>query len=83
MRRVHLIRSVSLLFISGCTPVISIAGADFPVWLPCLLGGILAALCLRPVFIAAGIDAWMTPRPLVYSSLALTIAFLFWLLIWR
>jgi len=48
----------------------------------CLLAGILVALCLRPVFIAAGIDESMTPRALVYSCLALTIAFLCWLLFW-
>jgi hypothetical protein len=38
---------------------------------------------LRPVFVAAGIDESMTPRTLVYSCLALTIAFLCWLLFWR
>jgi hypothetical protein len=63
--------------------VISIAGASFPVWMLCLLAGILIALCLRPVFVAAGIDESMTPRTLVYSCLALTIAFLCWLLFWR
>lgn len=62
--------------------MISIAGASFPVWMLCLFAGILAALCLRPVFVAAGIDESMTPRTLVYSCLALTIAFLCWLLFW-
>jgi hypothetical protein len=49
----------------------------------CLLIGIAAALCLRPVFVAVGIDQWMTPRPVTYSSLALIVAFLCWLVIWR
>ncbi len=75
--------SICVLFIPGCDPVISIAGANFPVWILCLIAGILVALCLKPVFVATGIDDWMAPRPLVYSSLALTIAFLFWLLLWR
>src|SRR5260370_4964949 len=68
---------------AGCEPVISIAGANFPVWILCLIAGILISLSLRPLFVAAGIDEWMTPRPLVYSCLALTIASLCWLLIWR
>jgi hypothetical protein len=72
----------SLLF-AGCDPVISVAGANFPVWLMCLIAGILASLFLRPVFVATGMDQWMTPRPLVYSCLALTIAFVCWLLLWR
>ncbi len=71
------------LLLAGCDPVISVAGANFPVWLMCLIAGILAALCLRPIFVATGIDQAMTPRPLVYSCLALTIAFLCWLLLWR
>jgi hypothetical protein len=80
--------SASLLagIISGCvgsTPLIGIAGAEFPVWILCLIAGILAALFLRPVFVAIGIDDWMAPRPVVYASLALTMAFLFWLLTWR
>jgi len=63
--------------------VVSVAGANFPVWQLCLLAGILAALILRPAFVALGIDEWMTPRPLVYSCLALTIAFICWLVLWR
>jgi len=74
--------ALSACLIAGCDPVISIAGASFPVWMLCLFAGILVALCLRPVFIAAGIDESMTPRALVYSCLALTVAFLCWLLFW-
>ena len=67
----------------GCDPVISIAGATFPVWMLCLFAGILVSLVLRPVFVATGLDDWMAPRPLVYASLALVVGFLCWLLIWR
>ena len=74
---------ICTLFISGCNPVISVAGANFPVWMLCLFAGILGSLSLRPVFVATGIDEWMTPRPLIYSCLALAIAFLCWLVIWR
>jgi hypothetical protein len=67
---------------AGCDPVIGIAGATFPVWQVCLIVGILASLSLRPFFVAVGMDEWMTPRPLVYSSLALVIALLCWLAVW-
>jgi hypothetical protein len=69
--------------ITGCDPVVSFAGATFPVWMLCLFVGILASLCLRPVFVVTGLDEWMAPRPLVYSCLALVVAFLSWLLLWR
>jgi YtcA family len=63
--------------------VISVAGAQFPVWILCLIVGILVSVSLRPVFIIVGIDEWMTPRPLIYSCLALVVAFISWLLVWR
>ena len=71
------------LLLTGCDPVISVAGANFPVWLMCVVAGILVTLCLRPVFVAIGIDQWMAPRPVVYSCLALIVAFLCWLMLWK
>jgi hypothetical protein len=71
------------LVLACCSPVISMAGADFPVWTLCLLVGVAIALSLRPLFIAREIDQWMRPRILVYSCLALVVAFLSWLLVGR
>jgi len=68
---------------SGCNPVISIAGANFPVWILCLTVGILVALSLKPLFVAIGIDEGMVLKPLVYPCLALIVAFLIWLLVWK
>ena len=83
LRSVHLTRAVSAFFVSGCNPVISVAGANFPVWILCLFVGILVSLSLKPVFVATGIDEWMSPRLLIYSCLALTFAFGCWLVVWR
>jgi Na+/glutamate symporter len=81
--RLRMLFGICTLLISGCDPVISVAGAQFPVWMLCLIVGILVSLGLRPVFLATGIDDWMTPRPLIYSCLALVIACLCWLVSWR
>jgi hypothetical protein len=83
LRLSRLIRFCPAFFIFGCNPVISVAGAEFPVWILCLFTGILVSLSLRPVFVAIGIDDWMTPRPVTYSCLALASAFLCWLVVWR
>jgi hypothetical protein len=48
-----------------------------------LFTGILISLSLRPVFVAIGIDEWMTPRLVTYSCLSLASAFLCWLVVWR
>lgn len=81
--RIYLVYSVSLFAIFGCNPVIGVAGANFPVWTLCLFTGILGSLSLRPIFVATGIDEWLNPRPLIYSCLALVIAFLCCLVAWR
>jgi hypothetical protein len=83
LRLSRLIRFCPAFFIFGCNPVISVAGAEFPVWILCLFAGILASLSLRPVFVAIGVDEWMTPRLVTYSCLALASAFLCWLVVWR
>jgi hypothetical protein len=69
--------------LAGCSPVISVAGANFPVWILCLLVGATIALSLRPLLVAIGIDQWMAPRILVYSCLALVVALLCRLLVGR
>jgi hypothetical protein len=81
--RGRLVRASSAFLISGCAPVISVAGANFPVWMLCLFAGIIGALILRPLLVSAGIDEWMTPRPMIYTCLALAIAFICWLVIGR
>ena len=83
MRFGRFIVSSPAFLILGCDPVISVAGAQFPVWIFCLFAGILVSLALRPVFVAIGIDEWMTPRLAVYSCFALAFAFLCWLVVWR
>ena len=77
------IGSCPAFFMFGCTPVVSVAGAEFPVWILCLFMGILVALSLRSGLVAIGIDEWMTPRLVTYSCLALAFAFLCWLVVWR
>ncbi len=83
MRFAHLIRYSPAFFILGCNPVVSVAGAEFPVWILRLFAGILVSLSLRPVLVAIGIDGWMTPRLVTYFCLALASAFLCWLVVWR
>jgi YtcA family len=83
LRFISFIRYCPAFFAFGCNPVIGIAGAQFPDWILCLFVGIVMSLALRPVFVATGIDEWMTPRPLIYACFVLAIAFSCWLVTWR
>src|SRR6266446_6136782 len=72
--------AVSAAGLSGCDPVLPIAGAHFPAWLVCALAGALLAAFMRPLFLALRIEAYLWPRPLVYSSLAVLLACIMYLL---
>ena len=72
--------AVAAAGLSGCDPVLNIAGAHFPAWLACALAGALLAALLRPLFLALRIEAYLWPLPLVYSSLAVLLACLLYLL---
>lgn len=60
--------------VSGCDPVVNIAGANFPAWLVCAIAGAILALLLRPVFVLFRIEAYLWPLPLVYLSLGTLMA---------
>jgi hypothetical protein len=55
--------------VSGCDPVVNIAGANFPAWLVCAIAGAILALLMRPLFVLLRIEAYLWPLPLVYLSL--------------
>jgi len=68
------------MVMAGCDPVIDIAGANFPAWLLCLLVGAgLAAIC-RPVLVYSGLEPYLGPAPLIYSSLAVMFALIVWII---
>ncbi|QDH14877.1 YtcA family lipoprotein [Oecophyllibacter saccharovorans] len=55
-----------------------VAGAYFPSWLLCLFGGVLSALLLRVLFLALGIDRYLTLRLCTYLSLGGIIGLATW-----
>jgi hypothetical protein len=60
-------------------PSLNVFGTFFPSWMLCALIGLVAAGVAYKVFAALGIQAELKPPLLVYSSVALTAAFLAWL----
>jgi hypothetical protein len=69
---------ILLLTATGCDPVVSIAGANFPDWLLCAsAAAILAALC-HPLFVASGLGRELRPLPLFYGGLIAMFALIGW-----
>lgn len=75
----------ALSMLSGCVahqaPAFTVLGSFFPAWIACALLGIVVAVMVRVVFIRTGIDDVLPARLLVYTCLALVVAFLSSLLI--
>jgi hypothetical protein len=67
----------------GCTPLgapsLVLFGAYFPAWMLCALIGIAVALAARAVFIMAGLDAILAFRLFSYTSIAVIVAAMAWL----
>ncbi len=68
---------------TGCDPIINLYGSFFPAWMLCLLVGVGLAGLLRIVFAATGLEEGFVPVLLVYPALALLIACLTWLALFR
>ncbi len=64
-------------------PYINISGSFFPSWMLCALIGIATALVGRWLFVRAGLDPYVGPRRLVYSSLAILVTLALWVAFFR
>ena len=64
-------------------PYINIVGSFFPSWMLCALIGIVTALLVRWLFVRAGVDPYLGPRRLVYSSLAILVTLVLWVAVFR
>ncbi len=59
-------------------PQINVIGSFFPSWMLCAAIGIVVTLIARWLFIRIGLDPYLGPRGLVYSSLAILVTLVLW-----
>ena len=69
-----------MLTMTGCDPQLNIAGAYFPAWLLCMIGGLLSFWVLHLVFLRTGIIPFLIPIPLVYAALLSSLICVIWLI---
>jgi hypothetical protein len=69
-----------LLTMTSCDPQINIAGAYFPAWLACVLGGLILFWGLHLAFLKVGIIPYLVPLPLVYGAIITSLTCLLWLI---
>ena len=69
--------------VSAMGPTINIIGSFFPSWMLCAAIGIVAALLGRRLFIRTGLDPYVGPPALVYSSLGILVTLVLWVAFFR
>ena len=74
-----------LLFLSNCShaPAVDILGSFFPIWIFCILAGLAATLLARQVMLRFGTDGDYGPPVLIYPSLVVLFACVFWIVFFR
>lgn len=82
-QRMHI--AISILLLSGCVahqaPTFTVLGSYFPSWMACAFIGLGVTIGIRLILIRSGIDDVLPARLLLYTCLALAVAFLYSLLI--
>lgn len=64
-------------------PQLNVVGSFFPSWMLCATVGIVVTLVARRILIRAGIDPYLSPRPLVYLSLTVLVTLVLWVACFR
>ncbi len=71
---------IILVTMTGCDPQINVAGAYFPAWLACTLGGLTLFWVLHLVFLKTGLLPHLFPLPFVYAALIILLTCILWLI---
>jgi len=77
---VPLALSVSMVAVTGCDPIITIAGANFPAWLLCLLVGAILTAALRPLLLLSRLELYVGPLTVFYPSLVAMLSMVVWVM---
>jgi hypothetical protein len=64
-------------------PQINVIGSFFPAWMLCAAIGIVAALLGRRLLVRTGLDPYVGPPALIYSSLGIFVMLALWVAFFR
>jgi hypothetical protein len=77
---VRIAASLLAFTLIACDPIITIAGANFPSWMVCMLVGAILAAIVRPLLIVSRLEPYLGPLPIFYSSLIAMFAMTIWMI---
>lgn len=64
-------------------PSIDIVGSFFPIWMLCLVGGLILTFAARSLLLKAGIENELGPRIVIYPSMLTLFSCSIWLFFFR
>ena len=58
----------------------TVAGANFPAWLLCMMAGASIAMMLRPLLVVSRLESYVGPLVIFYPGLIAMFAMIVWLM---
>lgn len=86
MRRLLVMNTIAICSLcSGCSraPSVSIIGSFFPIWMICIVAGVVAAFIARAVLVRCGLEHHVGPLWLFYPSTVTLCACTLWEVFFR
>ena len=71
---------LSTFAFTACDPIVSIAGANFPSWMFCMLVGAVLTALARPLLLLSGLEPNVGPLTIFYPSLIAMLAMTVWVI---
>ena len=79
-RIVLLFVGFATLTLCGCDPIITIAGANFPSWLLCMIVGAIVTAIVRTLLAGSRLESQVGPLTIFYPSLIAMFAMIVWVI---
>ena len=79
-RIVPILAVFAILTLCACDPIITIAGANFPSWLLCMIVGAILTAMVRPFIALARLEPHVGPLTFFYPSLIAMFAMIVWVI---
>jgi hypothetical protein len=72
--------ALAIVSCGACDPIVTIAGANFPSWLLCMIVGAMFAAAIRPLLALARLEPHLGPLTIFYPSLIAMFAMIVWVI---
>ena len=79
-RIVLLLAVFATLVLCACDPIITIAGANFPSWLVCMIVGAIVTAIVRPLLALSRLEPYLGPLTIFYPSMIAMFAMILWVI---